>query len=280
MNAGLGRSTTHSFRRAKGLSNYRRVWTQAVCDNDAVVADAMPSCVQATMRSRHSLSLSAPKIFARLLSVSADCSPLAHVPQEQVSMALQVKSCKYGTSSTGRAHVPASDRKLFGSLSMIDSGCTGSWRPGAFIKNNYRNQLAMYITNADQDHMSDLRASGTPHQCFRRPPQSKPPVEHCDRSKSRRPTHQDAQRCQPPGTRSGRARSDPAGSTESSRIRDLLKNGLEMRYLDYIRRACSQIVTFRSDLPTASPDTVCSGCYISYAKRLDPSLGIRLHDGA
>jgi hypothetical protein len=47
----------------------------------------------------------------------------------------------------------------FGRLAMIDSGCTGSWRPSAFIKNKLnRNQLDyLYITNADQDHMSDLQ---------------------------------------------------------------------------------------------------------------------------
>lgn len=42
---------------------------------------------------------------------------------------------------------------------MIDSGCTADWRPSAFIKHNLgRNRLDyLYITNADQDHMSDLQ---------------------------------------------------------------------------------------------------------------------------
>jgi len=46
-----------------------------------------------------------------------------------------------------------------GRLAMIDSGCTGEWRPSKFIKDSLnRHQLDyLYITNADQDHMSDLQ---------------------------------------------------------------------------------------------------------------------------
>lgn len=45
-----------------------------------------------------------------------------------------------------------------GKLAMIDSGSTYGWRPSVFIKNGLgRNQLDyLFITNADQDHMSDL----------------------------------------------------------------------------------------------------------------------------
>lgn len=45
-----------------------------------------------------------------------------------------------------------------GRLAMIDSGCTKDWRPSTFIKQNLgRNNLDyLFITNADQDHMSDL----------------------------------------------------------------------------------------------------------------------------
>lgn len=45
-----------------------------------------------------------------------------------------------------------------GKLAMIDSGSTNGWRPSTFIKNSLgRNQLDyLFITNADQDHMSDL----------------------------------------------------------------------------------------------------------------------------
>lgn len=45
-----------------------------------------------------------------------------------------------------------------GRLAMIDSGCTAEWRPSEHIKNVLgRNRLDyLFITNADQDHMSDL----------------------------------------------------------------------------------------------------------------------------
>lgn len=46
-----------------------------------------------------------------------------------------------------------------GKLAMIDSGSTSVWSPSTFIKHGLnRNQLDyLFITNADQDHMSDLR---------------------------------------------------------------------------------------------------------------------------
>jgi beta-lactamase superfamily II metal-dependent hydrolase len=46
-----------------------------------------------------------------------------------------------------------------GRLAMIDSGCTGAWRPSRFIRNDLKRQQLdyLYITNADQDHMSDLQ---------------------------------------------------------------------------------------------------------------------------
>lgn len=45
-----------------------------------------------------------------------------------------------------------------GSLAMIDSGCTRDWRPSSYIRHTLgRKQLDyLFITNADQDHMSDL----------------------------------------------------------------------------------------------------------------------------
>jgi beta-lactamase superfamily II metal-dependent hydrolase len=47
----------------------------------------------------------------------------------------------------------------FGPLAMIDSGCTDSWTPSGFIRHVLgRTTLDyLFITNADQDHMSDLR---------------------------------------------------------------------------------------------------------------------------
>jgi len=46
-----------------------------------------------------------------------------------------------------------------GRLAMIDSGCTATWRPSTFIKTHLgRERLDyLFITNADQDHMSDLQ---------------------------------------------------------------------------------------------------------------------------
>jgi hypothetical protein len=45
-----------------------------------------------------------------------------------------------------------------GRLAMIDSGSTQEWRPSIFIKNDLRRDRLdyLFITNADQDHMSDL----------------------------------------------------------------------------------------------------------------------------
>lgn len=48
---------------------------------------------------------------------------------------------------------------LAGRLAMIDSGDTPDWRPSTFIRQNLnRTRLDyLFITNADQDHMSDLQ---------------------------------------------------------------------------------------------------------------------------
>lgn len=45
-----------------------------------------------------------------------------------------------------------------GRLAMIDSGCTAEWRPSTFIKYGLSRDRVdyLFITNADQDHMSDL----------------------------------------------------------------------------------------------------------------------------
>jgi glyoxylase-like metal-dependent hydrolase (beta-lactamase superfamily II) len=46
-----------------------------------------------------------------------------------------------------------------GRLAMIDSGCIGDWRPSTFIREQLRRTTLdyLFITNADQDHMSDLK---------------------------------------------------------------------------------------------------------------------------
>jgi beta-lactamase superfamily II metal-dependent hydrolase len=47
-----------------------------------------------------------------------------------------------------------------GKLAMIDSGCSKEWRPSQFIKHTLKRTRLdyLFITNADQDHMSDLDA--------------------------------------------------------------------------------------------------------------------------
>lgn len=46
-----------------------------------------------------------------------------------------------------------------GKLAMIDSGSTGDWRPSNYIRGDLMrtNLDYLFITNADQDHMSDLQ---------------------------------------------------------------------------------------------------------------------------
>jgi beta-lactamase superfamily II metal-dependent hydrolase len=45
-----------------------------------------------------------------------------------------------------------------GRLAMIDSGCTADWRPSSYIRHHLRRTRLdyLFITNDDQDHMSDL----------------------------------------------------------------------------------------------------------------------------
>jgi beta-lactamase superfamily II metal-dependent hydrolase len=52
-----------------------------------------------------------------------------------------------------------------GRLAMIDSGCTDDWRPSTYIR-HYLNRTTLdylFITNADQDHMSDLKGLDEAH---------------------------------------------------------------------------------------------------------------------
>ncbi|HWL06385.1 MAG TPA: hypothetical protein VNQ99_15865 [Xanthobacteraceae bacterium] len=48
---------------------------------------------------------------------------------------------------------------IAGRLAMIDSGCTTQWRPSTFIRQGLNRSTLdyLFITNADQDHMSDLK---------------------------------------------------------------------------------------------------------------------------
>lgn len=51
------------------------------------------------------------------------------------------------------------DQLVGGRLAMIDSGSSADFRPSQYIKALNRNRLDyLFITNADQDHMSDLKA--------------------------------------------------------------------------------------------------------------------------
>ncbi|MEX6725796.1 ComEC/Rec2 family competence protein [Parapedomonas caeni] len=47
---------------------------------------------------------------------------------------------------------------IAGRLAMIDSGCMAQWRPSTFIRQGLNRGTLdyLFITNADQDHMSDL----------------------------------------------------------------------------------------------------------------------------
>jgi beta-lactamase superfamily II metal-dependent hydrolase len=50
------------------------------------------------------------------------------------------------------------ENNIAGRLAMIDSGSTPDWRPSTFIKHQLNRSVLdyLFITNADQDHLSDL----------------------------------------------------------------------------------------------------------------------------
>lgn len=72
----------------------------------------------------------------------------------QGEMLLQVWDVEHGAC----AMLHHFQNGVAGRLAMIDSGCTEDWRPSVFIRRELgRNVLDyLFITNADQDHMSDL----------------------------------------------------------------------------------------------------------------------------
>jgi len=53
----------------------------------------------------------------------------------------------------------ATGRNVGGRLAMIDSGSSADFRPSTYIKEDFRGDKVdyLFITNADQDHMSDLQ---------------------------------------------------------------------------------------------------------------------------
>src|SRR4051812_17440814 len=50
------------------------------------------------------------------------------------------------------------NQEVGGRLAMIDSGSSADFKPSTYIKSLGRNMIDyLFITNADQDHMSDLK---------------------------------------------------------------------------------------------------------------------------
>ena len=86
-----------------------------------------------------------------------------------------------------------------GRLAMIDSGDTDDWRPSTFIRNNLsRSRLDyLFITNADQDHMSDLQGlwgAGINVPVWYRNPSLGPDAFRQIKEQSGRPLTNDAKR--------------------------------------------------------------------------------------
>lgn len=86
-----------------------------------------------------------------------------------------------------------------GRLAMIDSGDTDGWRPSTFIRNDLgRSRLDyLFITNADQDHMSDLQGlwdAGIDVQVWHRNPSLGPDAFRQIKEQGGRPLTNDAKR--------------------------------------------------------------------------------------
>jgi glyoxylase-like metal-dependent hydrolase (beta-lactamase superfamily II) len=73
-------------------------------------------------------------------------------------MRLCVWDVEHGACVMIQHVMPAPGGIVAGRLAMIDAGNSGQWRPSTYIRNIGRNTLDyLFITNADQDHMSDLQ---------------------------------------------------------------------------------------------------------------------------
>lgn len=72
---------------------------------------------------------------------------------------LRVWDVEHGACAMLQHVTPTAFGTLGGKLAMIDSGCRDQWSPSGFIQYSlHRNTLDyLFITNPDQDHMSDLR---------------------------------------------------------------------------------------------------------------------------
>lgn len=74
-------------------------------------------------------------------------------------MRLRIWDVEHGACAMIQHVTPTLQGELFGRLAMIDSGNTPTWSPSTFIRYGLnRDRLDyLFITNADQDHMSDLK---------------------------------------------------------------------------------------------------------------------------
>jgi beta-lactamase superfamily II metal-dependent hydrolase len=74
-------------------------------------------------------------------------------------MRLRVWDVEHGACAMLQHVTPTLQGELFGKLAMIDSGNTDQWNPSAFIRYGLNRRCLdyLFITNADQDHMSDLK---------------------------------------------------------------------------------------------------------------------------
>jgi len=74
-------------------------------------------------------------------------------------MRLRIWDVEHGACAMLHHVVPLPSGDRAGKLAMIDSGCTSDWRPSTFIKHRLGRTMVdyLFITNADQDHMSDLQ---------------------------------------------------------------------------------------------------------------------------
>jgi hypothetical protein len=74
-------------------------------------------------------------------------------------MRLRIWDVEHGACVMLQHAAPVPFGEQFGPLAMIDSGNTETWSPSEFIRNDLRRTTLdyLFITNADQDHMSDLR---------------------------------------------------------------------------------------------------------------------------
>jgi beta-lactamase superfamily II metal-dependent hydrolase len=71
-----------------------------------------------------------------------------------VNMVLRIWDVEHGAC----AMLHPTFNGVAGRLAMIDSGCTKHWHPSRYIRNELNRQVLdyLFITNADQDHLSDL----------------------------------------------------------------------------------------------------------------------------